>query len=103
MKRSKYLRKSHIEKNSSDREKLSKVERRSQQKGIRQLNKNLSEAVPEIPEDNRYENELKMANLCYKVSEFIPDLKCTCPNPANEEMVQNHLDYLNKLLVGIMK
>lgn len=103
MKRKEYLRKSHLEKNSSDKDKLSKIEKRSQQKSVRQKSKQLSKSIDEPLTDNYYENEMKMSWLCYQVSEHDSKYKCTCPNPANQEMVQEHLEYLNKKLIDMVE
>ena len=97
----KYLRKSYIEKNSRDTDKLSKAEKRSFQKSFRQESKKLAEIAEEDADtDEYYEMENMLANRCYLISLFSDEYKCTCPNPESE-LATEHLEYLNREIIRL--
>lgn len=108
MKRYKY--KEYKEKDSQDKDKLSKSEKRAIEGSNRQKAKLGAKIEVEEyleakdnPEDNYWQNESKMSSLCCQ-AEFLAskknvEYKCTCPNPANDKLVQEHISYLNKLII----
>jgi hypothetical protein len=105
----KYKRKEYIEKNSSDKEKLDKVTKRSFEKTNRSLSKKeIKEDLEQLSidkdgKDLYYENEMALANLCYTVSHLDSEHKCTCPNPENDALAKKHIDFLNNRIVELMR
>lgn len=106
----KYKYKECKEKDSQDKDRLSKSEKRAIEGSNRQKAKlgakiELEEYLEakDSPEDNYWQNESKMSSLCAHV-EFLAskngvEYKCTCPNPANDKLVQEHIAYLNKYII----
>ena len=97
------MKKSYLEKNSQDKEKLSKEERRLQQKSYRQAQKTIVKQLLDESEevddsDRYYELETQMAELCFRLSEMDSNYKCTCVSPNNTELASEYINYLRQTL-----
>lgn len=96
-----YKRKSFIEKNSRDSDRLDKRTKRAFEQSDRDsAKKEIKEALEENLLDNDkkdryYELEMEMASLCSYLETLDPDHKCTCPGPSNEDLAMDHIAYMN--------
>jgi len=107
-----YKYKEYKEKDSQDKDRLSKSEKRAIEGSNRQKAKlgakiELEEYLEakDNPEDNYWQNESKMSSLCcqaeYLASKKGIEYKCTCPNPANDKLSLDHIDYLNSFIAKL--
>jgi hypothetical protein len=102
-----YKRKRLIELNSSDAPSLDKrtkrafeqSDRNSAKKHIKVEIENLSIDIDR--DDEYYELELEMAEICYELEKLDPSYRCTCPNSANFELTLEHINYLNSEIIRI--
>ncbi len=100
-----YKYKMYKEKDSMDKDKLSKPHRRELEASYRMSSKKMIQEELETldyEEDNCFDNEMLMSSLCYR-AEVLSDksgkkFECTCPNPENDEIVQDHVDYLRSYI-----
>jgi hypothetical protein len=97
-----YKYKSFKEKDSSDKDKLPKNLRRELEASYRMTSKKIIKDEikdEEQVEDDSYENELRMSELCCRAEGLSSDaFRCTCASPEDSELVEKHIEYLRQYI-----